>query len=236
MNKKEILFESILHCQNKGCHFYNEKTGYYPRFAYGNPNSKIMIVFQNPGAPTEKRLKEVFLSLGNINTITMEDMRKEAHVGVSNWLDKENKNFKGELFTLNGKGLLDGFYITQAYKCPDPKKASEISGKERNEVRLLCKSYLEQEIELIKPKVIFAVGTESLFSVAEIFNTKSIIKNTGIKTLFREEKYYNWLYDGQDVLVFPLVHPDGIWRNPSIDKSQYQNTVNKYLEKIKEVM
>jgi uracil-DNA glycosylase family 4 len=234
-SNKEALFDKILHCQNKDCHFYNEKPGFYPRFAYGNPDSQIMIVFQNPGAPTKERLKDAFLNLKNIKTVTLEDMRREAHEGVSNWLKGENKNFKGGLFELNGKGLLESFYITQSYKCPDPRKAKEISGKERKEVRMRCKEYLQQEIELTKPKVILAVGTESLFSIAEIFDKKSSIKE-GIKALFQKEIYYRWEYKGHEILVFPIVHPDGIWRNPPIDKSQYQNTVKKYLNMVEQTV
>ena len=217
----ENFIEQNLRCNKRECSFRCEEKGYYRRFGYGNRNSKIMAVFQNPGAPTKTRLGE--MELRCINSITVEEMRNEARTGVSNWLFEENKKFDRNTFSINGIEFLESFYITQAHKCPDSRK--EISANERNKVNVFCsENLLKREIELIQPTVVFAFGKYALSAVSQCFGFEKDVKRSKIKKDFKSIKdpngFRGFLWNG--TLVLPIPHPGSLWRYPNIKKDEFE--------------
>ena len=163
--------ENVLHCAKTQCPFHQIRPGGYPKFSYGNPRSKVMAVFQNPGQPTYQERQKT------IETVTVGEMRQWANAGVSNWLG----TYLDDLSTLEyGKrSFLDSYYFTQAYRCPDPLDENKKKGKT---AMRQCSDHLREEINIIKPRIILAFGGEALEGVRRILSPS--IKISGLKMLF----------------------------------------------------
>lgn len=87
-------------------------------------------------------------------------------------------------------------YCTYAIKCP------QLEGKEINQKNMTaCKSYLQAEMNIVKPKIIVPLGNAAL---------KMTLGKVGI-TKFRGKAFT--LEDG--TIIFPMIHPSTISRNPS---------------------
>ena len=214
--KLDQFAEKVLHCAKTECPFHQTRPGGYPKFSYGNMRSRVMAVFQNPGQPTYQEQQKT------IETVTIEEMRRWADAGVSNWM----RTYLDDLSILeyNERSFLDSYYMTQAYRCPDPSDTEK--AKRRKAAMSHCSDYLRQEIRIIKPKVILAFGGEALESVRAVLSPSS--KISGLKMLFAEKKVFEW----NGVRVFPLVHPNGYWRSPSMNKFEYLNTLSWYVSQI----
>ena len=92
--------------------------------------------------------------------------------------------------------------------------------------------YLIEEISIVKPKAVLAFGTDSLRSVRDTLSPVTPIKEiSGIKKLFLSKKVFEW----NGVRVCPIVHPDGIWRNPAIPQEEYVNTIRWYIRHIEKL-
>ena len=213
--KLDEFVEGVLHCEKTQCPFHQTRAGAYPKFSYGNVQAEVMAVFQNPGQPIDQERRRT------IGTVTPKEMRRWANPGVSGWLKK----------TLGGTSILEysarpflaSYYITQAYRCPNPIDKKRV--KRSEEARRHCSDYLEQEIQIVKPKVILCFGAPALKSVRDILSPRCRTK--GIKTLFREKTIFEWC----GIRVFPLVHPSGYRRNPSM-KERYASTLRWYVDQI----
>lgn len=87
-------------------------------------------------------------------------------------------------------------YCTYAIKCPIPKNKKIVQKH-----MTACRTYLQAEINIVKPKIIIPLGNAAL---------KLVLGKTGI-TRFRGKAFT--LEDG--TIVFPMIHPNTIPRNPS---------------------
>ena len=208
--------EKVLHCAKTQCPFHQTRPGGYPKFSYGNPRAKIMAVFQNPGQPTPQEKRKT------IETITVGEMRRWANMGVSGWLSKYLDG--PSVLEYDKSPFLDSYYMTQAYRCPDPLDEDK---RKRGKVAMRhCSDHLRLEIDIIKPKVILAFGSPALESVKNVLSPGS--KVTGLKALFSEKTIFEW----NGVRVFPLVHPNGYWRSPSMSKTEYLSILSWYVSQI----
>jgi uracil-DNA glycosylase len=137
MNKIEeirLLNEKILQC-NK-CKL-NKLRG----FGFGNPNSKIMFIAQNPGMqPENSTTKSEDIIPFSLNT-------KEGEAS-GKWF----RNFLNEFGLTN-----DDFYITNIIKCPrtnsnDPPTEIEIEN---------CREHFTNEFQIQDPTLIIGLGSPS---------------------------------------------------------------------------
>ena len=142
-------------------------------------------------------------------------------MGVSGWLRKYLDD--PSVLEYNETPFLDSYYMTQAYRCPDPLDENK---QKRKLAMHHCSEYLRQEIDVIKPKVILAFGGEALEGVKRILSPHT--KINGLKMLFSEKIIFEW----NGTKVFPLVHPNGYWRSPSMSKSGYLDTLRWYISQI----
>ena len=219
MNASLDLFaENVLHCVKTQCPFHQCRPGGYPKFSYGNARSRVVAVFQNPGQPT---CQEKFKT---IETVTVGEMRLWANIGVSHWLNTNLDD--ASVLEYDGRSFLDAYYITQAYRCPDPLD-QEIQGQRKSAMRH-CSDHLRQEFHIIKPRVVLAFGREALESVKNILLSSGSRIDLKIKMLFSEKKILEW----SGIRVFPLVHPSGYWRKPSMKKGEYIDTIRWYISQI----
>ena len=210
--------EKVLHCAKTQCPFHQRtRPGAYPKFSYGNAGAKAMAVFQNPGSPTHQEQLRI------IETVTVEEMREWANAGVSNWLTRRIGNLSA--LEYNGRDFLHGYYLTQAYRCPDPP--GQVPDRNRREAERHCSSYLREEIRIIKPEVILCFGLPALKSVRAILAPNS--KTPAITPLFTKKKILTW----SGIKVFPLLHPDGFWKYPtSMSREEYTNILRWYVSQI----
>lgn len=222
-NKLKRFSEKVVHCRNSNCPYRQDGLGRYPKFSHGNLNSNVMAVFQNPGKPTSSELRR------DITTVTVDEMRKWASEGVQRWLfELPGRGLPRTLFDLGHHGFLELFYLTQAYRCPDPEDGMYADRKRRS-AREECFHYLQEEISVVQPTVILAFGKDALRSVRDVLSRETPIKDISkLKYLFESKKIFVW----KRVRVFPMVHPDGYWKNPPISAENYEGIVRWYMEQI----
>ena len=214
--KLDQFSEKVLHCEKTRCPFHQSRPGAYPKFSYGNARSDVMAVFQNPGQPTYQEQRRT------IETVTVAEMRQWANSGASSWLSTYIDD--PSLLEYGKQSFLDSYYMTQAYRCPDPLDA--VTAKERKEAMRHCSDHLRQEILIVRPKVILCFGREALDSVRAILLPSGRI--AGLKTLFSAKTIFEW----RGTRVFPLVHPNGYWKNPSMSKAEYLSILRWYIDQI----
>ena len=208
--------EQVLHCEKTQCPFHQTRPGAYPKFSYGNARAEVMAVFQNPGQPTYQEQRRT------IETVTVAEMRRWANSGVSSWLGTYLDD--PSILEYDKQPFLDSYYMTQAYRCPDP--LDEDKAKKGKEAMRHCSDHLRQEILIVRPKVILCFGREALESVKAILSPGG--KIAGIKALFSAKTIFEW----GATSVFPLVHPNGYWRSPSMSKAGYLSTLRWYIDQI----
>lgn len=111
----------------------------------------------------------------------------------------------GKLFyeLLSGAGIpADSFYMTNLIKCFLPKSRRP----SKNEIEA-CSHYLEQEISLLRPRLIIPLGFHA---------TRYILKRCNLER--PESKKYNILYgkliQTEEFFIFPLRHPTALLFNP----------------------
>jgi DNA polymerase len=117
-----------------------------------------------------------------------EDLQGKPFVGTAGQILSEALEYAG--FTR------DQVYITNVVKCRPPNNRQPIT-----EERTACRSYLSEELEIIKPKIICILGNtaySSLLDGSEITkNRGKIVKNNGL-------------------LYFVTVHPAAVIYNPGL--------------------
>ncbi len=125
----------------------------------------------------------------------------------------------GELLTKMIENVLnikrEDVYIANIVKCrppnnrvPTPKEA------------LTCKPYLEKQIEIIKPKLIVALG-----STAYRYLTNDTTPISQVRGNF---------FKSDDIMILPTFHPSFLLRNPTSKKEAYIDMlkVKEFLEKL----
>ena len=158
-----------------------------PVFGEGNPKAKLMFVGEGPGYEEDHQGRPFVGRAGELLTKIIESI-----------------NLKRE-----------DVYITNIVKCHpmiDPSNP-EKRGNDRapnNEEITKCINYLKQQIEIIKPKIICALG-----SVA----AKTLLRSDkGIKELRGKKYKYN-----DETIIIPTYHPAALLRNPSLKKETWQD-------------
>ncbi len=117
-----------------------------------------------------------------------EDLQGKPFVGTAGQILSEVLEYAGF--------ARDQVYITNVVKCRPPNNRQPLT-----EERIACKSYLSEEMEIIKPKIICILGNTAYSS---LLDGSAITKNRGkiIKN------------NGQ--LYFVTVHPAAIIYNPGL--------------------
>ncbi len=125
--------------------------------------------------------------------------------------DEEGKPFVGaagklltELLSSIGLSRKDVF-ITNLVKCRPPNNRDP----EEDEI-LACSPYLDEQIKIIKPKIIVTLGKHS---------TTYILGKIGMKVKSISSvrsKFFTWNYENVTILVFPTYHPAAALYNPSL--------------------
>lgn len=126
--------------------------------------------------------------------------------------DQQGQPFVGKAGLLLAKMLqcigftTDDVYIANVLKCRPPNNRDP----QRSEIDQ-CVPYLAQQIELIQPRLILAVGR---------FAAQYLLNSTSSLSQLRSKKHQ---YQGTDVIV--SYHPAYLLRNPKDKKKAYQDLI-----------
>lgn len=198
MSGWEEFNDSVLHARVgpcKGCPFRQTANGMYPKFGYGDRNSRFMAVFQNPGVPREKSKEGHY----NIDSIDMDAMRRLSRYYIEVWF--RQCHFNVSEARILDKPFLDACYITQAYRCPNPPG---MNGRQAREARTRCLENLRVEVGLVRPLAIMVFGEEARKSVAQLYGATSEIAKGKITADCLERKVFLWGEPAVRVRPWPL--------------------------------
>jgi uracil-DNA glycosylase family 4 len=137
-----------------------------------------------------------------------EDQQGLPFVGASG-------KYLGELLGKIGLSRADVF-ITNVVKCRPPGNRDPLSG----EIDICVPTYLERQIEIIKPKIIATLGR---FSMALFFPKNARISKIHGDPLRKDGRVY-----------YPLFHPAAVLRNPNL-RPVMEEDFKRMLELIKEI-
>ena len=154
---------------------------------------EIMCIGRNPGNNPER-----------IRTSDM-SLYKLFEIDRTSWINsKFGKYMIGNLSLHNINKIL----FTNIIKCSSPNNSNILKSEIEN-----CSCYLEEQIKLIKPKLILTFGSEAL----------KYFGNYNLKDCFLKEIKIN------DFIVIPLYHPSFIGRfkvNSDLNKQQTKFLTN----------
>jgi DNA polymerase len=123
----------------------------------------------------------------------------------------------GELLTKMIENVLfikrSDVYIANILKCRPPQNRTPSTSE-----ALTCRPYLLKQIELIKPKLIVALGATAYQYLSN--------DNTPIS------KIRGHFFDNQEYKILPTYHPSYLLRNPSAKKEAFEDMkkVKKFME------
>ncbi|MHB1664069.1 MAG: uracil-DNA glycosylase [bacterium] len=109
----------------------------------------------------------------------------------------------------------ENVYIANIIKCRPPENRNP----EQDEI-LSCSPFLQEQIDIIKPKIICTLGK---FSTMFIFNE---INNIGGEKNFEFEKigsHRGKIFDYKGIKIIPTYHPSYLLRNPSAKKDVWED-------------
>lgn len=173
-------------------------------------NSNVMIIGQDWG-PFED----------------MKHLNSKLLLDKNNWYDiieeenslttKKLKQFINK--SSNGSVKLEDIYITNAIKCARTGKLYRGNNINLKKSTLNCSENLLDEINIVKPKVIFTLGYYPLLALAKIYNFP--IKDTLKKNI-------GDVYKTKDLVIIPGYHPVAQISNE--DQLKQYKMIWKYLE------
>lgn len=222
--KREQVAAYLRQLRRKGI-----KTVYFPREgevtdADGEPET-LNQDHEMPRTTTcEKALGKLEKTVSGCIACPLHESRTQTVFGVGNPGTKvlfigeapgRDEDLKGEPFVGRAGQLLnkilaaielkrEDVYITNILKCRPPKNRDP----QETEVRQ-CESYLKQQIELIQPKVICALGR---ISAQWLLQT-----NAPLGTLRAGEYFY------EGIRILPTYHPAALLRNPAFKKPTWED-------------
>lgn len=126
------------------------------------------------------------------------------------WEDKKGLPFVGKagqlldkIFECVGLSRENDVYICNTIKCRPPENRNPLS-----EEKIACKKYLDEQLEILKPKIIIICGSVAL---------NSLLPEAGGITKVRgkwfEKNFGNW-----QAKMMPIFHPSYLLRNDSREK------------------
>ena len=162
---------------------------------HGHANmADILLVGQAPGPHEEKLGKPFAYTAGKT---------------LFKWLQ--------EISSLDEDALREKIYFSAVARCFPGKSPKGGGDREPNEKEILaCRKFLIGEVEILRPKVIFAVGK---LAIREVLGPSIFSKNSSLTEVIGKKFFVN--FHGISTYVIPLPHPSGIssWHKTEPGKS-----------------
>ena len=226
MSYKNIteLRKSVLHCPRTECPFRNTHKGHYPKPPRGPITAEVMMIFENPGSPEGKNLKKEDNPecQWDINTITLKEARQLSIRGQTNWLF-DTCRLDRNIWSKHNMVIGETVYTTDTHKCPNPKGGK---AKQKKTAFRICIEYLQEEIRLVKPKVIFAFGDYARRAVKHIEGVRWVDEKNGKELIIKKSgARQERLYHTDQRLYVLMPHPSGFWQNPPMTITDYNEAL-----------
>lgn len=129
------------------------------------------------------------------------------------------KTLFGWLHQVSGfeeKLLREKIYFAAVARCFPGKNSKGGGDREPDKMEIAnCRIFLQAEVDVLRPKLIIAVGK---LAISEVLGPKIFKKTTPLTEVIGKKFFVN--YHGHDVHVVPLPHPSGIstWHKTSPGK------------------
>jgi uracil-DNA glycosylase len=115
-------------------------------------------------------------------------------------------NWLSEVSGLGEEELREKIYFAAVARCFPGKNPHGGGDREPDEKEIKrCREFLAAEVEVLKPKLILAVGK---LAIREVLGPKIFTKTSKLSEVIGKKFYVN--FHGQHVHVIPLPHPSGI--------------------------
>ena len=187
-----------LHRDLKNCRKCPEVCG---RAVFARPTkTKIMLVGQAPGIHEEMLGKPFAHTAGKT---------------LFKWLN--------ESIGINEDEARELIYFTAVARCFPGKSATGKGDRPPSKLEIEnCRTHLQQEIDLIKPQIILAVGK---VAISEVLGEKA----AALPLAEVVGKIFKTKFHGQSVHVIPLPHPSGVsrWPHTELGKNKLQKAFLK---------
>jgi len=115
----------------------------------------------------------------------------------------------------------EDFYITNVVKCRPPNNRDP----EEDEINA-CLPYLLKQIELVKPRVIVALGRHAARTLFNLAGLKWVNMSS------MHGKAFKAVINGVEVVIIPTFHPAAALYNPGLKnelRSDFENTIRKHI-------
>lgn len=115
-------------------------------------------------------------------------------------------------------------FITNSVKCRPPSNRKPY----KNEL-ITCSAYLKKELEILKPKVIVALGAtglQALSLIGVLKNNKNVLTYNNVKLKEVRGKTLTLLVNDLAISVLPTYHPAACLRNPTLVKNLQEDLRN----------
>jgi len=169
------LRTEVSKCKKCGLH----KTRIKTVFGEGNPDAQLVFIGEGPGYDEDRQGKPFVGKAGQLLTKIIESINLKR----------------------------DDVYITNIVKChplANPEKI-DMRGNDRPPTKEeidSCLFYLEQQIDIIKPKIICTLGS---YASQSLINTSDGIT-----------KYRGKIFEYRGIKLVPTYHPAALLRNPNL--------------------
>jgi len=120
----------------------------------------------------------------------------------------------------------EDFYITNVVKCRPPNNRDP----EEDEINA-CLPYLLKQIELVKPRVIVALGRHAARTLFNIAGLKWVSMSS------MHGKAFKAVINGVEVVIIPTFHPAAALYNPGLKnelRSDFENTIRRHVSEAME--
>lgn len=154
-------------------------------------DSKIMIIGQDWGPYSDMKKFNNLLDNNKSNWKEIIELEKSNTKKILENYIKESSN---------GRYLLDNIFITNAIMCARQGNSYRGNNINLKKSTINCSGYLQNQIEIVKPKVILTLGYYPLMSLSKTFDFE--IDKTLKATI---EKYPEIKTD--NLVIIPLYHP-----------------------------
>ncbi len=203
----------------------------------------FMMILQNPGSPGKKEEKEIKNSTNDKKALDLNiKYMKEWIERKNNWFWSGNKERSSSGFIeilrklldveeLNKQEILNYVYLTDIVKkrgeTEEIDKIIKEKGKKERKQKAESHKLIKKEIKIVKPKLIFVIGTRAWESIKEIYGLEP---KQSCKKEEKVTKAHGYLFKIKNgPYVIPLAHFSG--RNNYLRESYLdylEEGVNKY--------
>ena len=217
--------------QCKSCPNNDVNNYWYPFYGMGDKNSDIMILGDTPAYNLENIQFRNQKDAQQLHEPIANSHQEAARIFLENRKQSNSNQLKKviEAFFKDTQYTIDSVYFTNTKKCGDisdkHKTGNAINFNNLNGYGY-CKSYLDEEITYIKPKLIIVLGGKAWKHLRELLHLPHEDSITRAQYKLIDHK----IDESNKTIILPLMHWGYYRRNNQL--SEYLNKTNRIIQKI----